>query len=96
MKITYQFYDEKGNWLPGEEITLENDEQPESGYFTDKPLPQPCWKPIFDKVKNDWVETATEEEKNPPQPVPEPSQLEKQVALIQAALDDLILAGSGV
>ncbi|KYG33884.1 hypothetical protein [Alkalihalobacillus trypoxylicola] len=28
------------------------------------PLPEPNWKPIFDKDKNEWVETITEEELN--------------------------------
>lgn len=29
--------------------------------------PQPCWKPTYDWNANTWIETATEEEIDPPQ-----------------------------
>ncbi len=29
---------------------------------TDVPLPQPNWKPVFDTVKKEWIETITQEE----------------------------------
>ncbi|MFS7199273.1 hypothetical protein AB6834_02710 [Carnobacterium divergens] len=34
--------------------------------WTDIHPPQPCWKPKFSFRTNEWTETATEEEMNPP------------------------------
>lgn len=96
--LLHKFDKTTGSWIPGEEIQMVFEEEaliiiPEG--YTDKQPPQPCWRPVWDKVNKEWVETATEEEKNPPVANPEPSPLEKQVQLIQKALDDLILAGGG-
>ncbi|MFS7207033.1 hypothetical protein AB6887_05235 [Carnobacterium divergens] len=45
--------------------------------WTDVPLPQPCWKPKFNWNSNTWVETATEEEMNPPEVKPELTEVEE-------------------
>ena len=81
-------FDSNGYYV--EPVVL-NDGDPIPEDCTDIPLPQPNWKPKF--VNGEWIETATEEEMNPPILEPEPSALEKQVALMQKALDDLILGG---
>lgn len=56
-------YDENGTYI--EPIILEPNEEDEyvlPENCTDKPLPQPNWKPIFDKVKNEWVEAINQTE----------------------------------
>lgn len=80
MKQVYK-YDSAGNYV---EPVLIADSAPIPANCTDKPLPQPNWKPVF---KNEaWVETATEAERNPPSPPLQPSveeslvQMEKDVA----------------
>lgn len=62
-------YDANGNWLPGETRQFGADETLPAN-FTEKPLPQPNWKPVF---KNGaWVETLPESERPAP-PAPTPS-----------------------
>jgi hypothetical protein len=69
-------YDINGAWIPGGEIRLKDGEEIPEGYTT-TPLPQPNWKPVY---KNGaWVETATESEKNPPQPPVQPT-VEEQLS----------------
>ena len=71
MKQVYK-YDSAGNYV---EPVLIADNAPIPASCTDKPLPQPNWKPVF---KNGaWSETATESERNPPAPPPQPSVEEK-------------------
>ncbi|AZU61085.1 hypothetical protein [Neobacillus mesonae] len=73
-------YDSNGNYV--EPVLIEAD-APLPKNCTDKPLPQPCWKPVF---KNGaWVETATESERNPSPPPIELSPTE----ILQAENDDL-------
>jgi hypothetical protein len=60
MKQVYRF-DADGNYL--EPVILE-DEQEIPFDCTDIELPQPNWKPVFNGTE--WIETATEEEMNPP------------------------------
>ncbi|WP_052137780.1 hypothetical protein [Heyndrickxia ginsengihumi] len=66
---------------------------------TDKELPQPNYKPKFDKDKSEWVETLTEEEWLAQLPKPEVTktpleELQEKYDLMQKALDDLILGGA--
>jgi hypothetical protein len=69
-------YDSNGKFI---EPVLIEDNAPLPANCTDKPLPQPNWKPVF---KNGaWVETATEAERNPPVPAPQPSIEEKLVQM---------------
>lgn len=60
---------------------------------TDKELPQPNWKPVFDKVKKIWVETITETEKqqltNVEQPKTEVEILREETAQLNLAIIDL-------
>ncbi|MBT2723042.1 hypothetical protein [Bacillus sp. ISL-46] len=60
MKQVYRF-NEKGHYV---EPVMIQDGQKLPFDCTEKELPQPNWKPIFNGVE--WVETATEEEMNPP------------------------------
>ncbi|WP_066232599.1 hypothetical protein [Heyndrickxia sporothermodurans] len=60
--IVYRFNDsgkfvEPVELLPDEEGNFDIPED-----CTEKELPQPNWKPLFDKEKNEWVETITPEE----------------------------------
>lgn len=80
MKQVYR-YDKDGRYL--EPILLES-EEPTPNNCTDIPIPQPNWKPVFDGVK--WVETATDEEKNPPV-IPQPSVEDKLVQMEQDVAD---------
>lgn len=92
MNIYYKF-DDEGRWIPGEEVISKS--KPE-GNYTGISIPQPNWKPVFQN--GEWIETATEEEKNPPVSV-EPSPLEKlqqEQELMRQALDELILGGGGI
>lgn len=45
--------------------------------WTDVMPPQPNWKPQFNWISNTWVETATEEEMNPPEVKPELTEVEE-------------------
>lgn len=80
--IAYR-YDKDGYWIPGEEIKINNSENLPENYTT-KPIPQPCWKPVFNN--GEWVETATEEEKNPILP-PTPPTVEQQLKARLEALE---------
>lgn len=71
MSIYYK-YDENGNFIEPVKERGPN--------CTDIPLPEPNWKPVFDKTQNKWVETAPEE---PQPPIETPSELDivkKQLA----------------
>ncbi|MFB7302630.1 hypothetical protein [Heyndrickxia sporothermodurans] len=60
--IVYRF-NESGKFLEPVELLPDGEGNyniPED--CTEKELPQPNWKPIFDKGKNEWVETITPEE----------------------------------
>jgi hypothetical protein len=77
MKQVYK-YDNNGNYV---EPVLIADNTPIPANCTDKPLPQPNWKPVF---KNGaWVETGTP----PPAPAPQPSVEEKLTQLDQDVAD---------
>ena len=85
MKQVYK-YDNNGKYI---EPVLLNDNDPIPKNCTEKPLPQPNWKPVFQN--GDWVEIATEEEKNP---TSAPAMTtEYRLELMQQALDDLIMGG---
>lgn len=91
MTVYFKYDSSTGEYL-GPIIVEGNEDIPNS--CTDKELPQPNWKPVFQN--GNWIETATEEEKNPTQN-DNPLSLEKlaqQQVLIQKALDDLILGGA--
>ena len=60
MKLVFR-YDNEGKYM--EDVRLKEG-QAIPFDCTEKELPQPNWKPIF--MGNNWVETATEEEKYPP------------------------------
>lgn len=45
-----------------EQIVLEDNESIPEGCSDIQP-PVPNWKPVFDPIKKEWVETATDEEK---------------------------------
>jgi hypothetical protein len=60
MKQVYRF-DTNGQYL---EPVLLDDDQSIPNDCTYISLPQPNWKPVFNN--GNWVETATEEDKNPP------------------------------
>jgi hypothetical protein len=92
MKQAYK-YDAEGKYI--EPVMLEEDESLPAN-CTDIPLPQPNWKPVF--INGKWMETATEEEKNPPI-IAEATPLEKlqqEQELMRQALDELILGGGGL
>jgi hypothetical protein len=75
MKQVYK-YDNNGKYV---EPVLIADGAPIPSSCTDKPLPQPNWKPVF---KNGaWVEMATDAERNPSAPAPQPSAEEKLVQM---------------
>lgn len=79
MKQVYK-HDENGRYI--EPVLLE-DNDPIPPDCTERHLPQPNWKPVFNGTE--WVETATDAEKNPvftPQPSVEEQlvQMEQDVA----------------
>lgn len=82
MKQVYRFNDQ-GQYI---EPVVIADNVPIPASCTDKPLPQPNWKPVF---KNGaWVETATADERNPPAPAPQPS-VEEKLAQMEHDVADL-------
>ncbi|QAV89543.1 hypothetical protein ES963_16110 [Bacillus subtilis] len=86
MKQIYK-YDNKMNYVPSENMIINNGEDIPEGY-TDIPPVNPdgsgMYKPVFDKGKSEWRETATQEyidSLQPPDPGPsEIEVLQKQVA----------------
>jgi hypothetical protein len=84
MKQQVYKYDHEGNYIEPLIIYPDENDQydlPENCTFVE--LPKPAWKPVF--KNGQWVETATEEEKNPvitPQPTIEETliQMEQDVA----------------
>ena len=86
MKQIYK-YDNKMNYVPSENMIINDGEEIPEGY-TDIPPVNPdgagMYKPVFDKGKSEWRETATQEYIDSLQPPPpEPSEIEvlqKQVA----------------
>jgi hypothetical protein len=59
MKQVYKFDD--NGWYIEPVIIKDGDALPAN--CADKALPQPNWKPRFDKSQNVWIETITDEEK---------------------------------
>lgn len=57
----------------------------------DVPLPQPNWKPIFNRQLNVWIETATDEEKGAITPIPVKSETQLLQERVKAT-EDAILA----
>jgi hypothetical protein len=98
VKQVYRF-NEKGEYIEPVLIFPDKDGNyniPED--CTDKPLPQPNWRPIFDKEKGEWIETITQEELEQLQSRPQEQaisleELKERINLMQSALDDLILGG---
>jgi hypothetical protein len=75
-------YDNDGHYI--EPVVIEdNQELPFN--CTHSPLPQPNWKPVFNGTE--WIETATEEEKNPPLTPSQPPVEEKLVQMEQDVAD---------
>ncbi|KIU13115.1 hypothetical protein SC09_Contig17orf00278 [Bacillus subtilis] len=80
MKQIYK-YDNKMNYVPSENTIINDGEDIPEGY-TDIPPVNPngagMYKPMFDKGKSEWRETATQEYIDSLQPPPpEPSELDK-------------------
>ena len=85
MKQAYK-YNQEGKYM--EPVIIYPDENgeyvlPENCTFAE--LPQPNWKPLF--INGTWVETATEEEKNPPLSPPQPTVEETLVQMEQDVAD---------
>ncbi|MCY8347585.1 hypothetical protein MOC74_19265 [Bacillus haynesii] len=86
MRLIYK-YDSKMNYVPSENMIINDGEDIPEGY-TDIPPVNPdgagMYKPVFDKDKSEWRETATKEyidSLQPPDPGPsETESLRKQVA----------------
>jgi hypothetical protein len=88
MKFIHSYDRYSGKWTPEQDRELLPDE--EGNYvipqgYTDKQLPRPCWKPVF--INGEWIETATEEEKNPPVSPPQESVEEKLVQMEKDVAD---------
>lgn len=88
MKTLYK-YDNKGNWVPSDDKIVLPDKDGQysiPAWYTDVPIPQPCWKPVF--IDGKWVETATEEEKSAGIPVPQPT-IEEKLIMMEKDVADL-------
>jgi hypothetical protein len=81
MKQVFKF-DSDGRYI--EPVLLQND-QTIPFDCTNQPPPQPNWKPIF--INGQWIETATEEEKNPPIIIEKT--LEERILELEEKLKDL-------
>ncbi|MCY7743649.1 hypothetical protein MH050_22990 [Bacillus licheniformis] len=98
MKWVYK-YDEKFNYMPGEEIQVEDNAELPEFYCEIKP-PDGMYLAKFDPAKGEWFESATKEyieSLQPPEPDPDPTELLKkqsallslQVARLQADVEAL-------
>ncbi|OJT67605.1 hypothetical protein [Bacillus licheniformis] len=98
MKWVYK-YDEKFNYMPGEEIQVEDNAELPEFYCEIKP-PDGMYLAKFDPAKGEWIESATKEyieSLQPPEPDPDPTELLKkqsallslQVARLQADVEAL-------
>lgn len=89
MKQVYK-YDDSGEFI---EPVFIGDDELFPANCTEKPLPQPNWKPVFDKVKKIWVETITQAEldelKNHPQAKTEIELLREENAQLNLSIIDL-------
>lgn len=89
MRQVYK-YDSEGNYK--EPIMIE-DNEPIPPNCTDKELLQPNWELVFDKAKNEWIETITDTEKealtNIEQPKTEIEILREENAQLNLAVIDL-------
>jgi hypothetical protein len=78
-------YDEKFNYMPGEEIQVEDNAELPEFYCEIKP-PDGMYLAKFDPAKGEWFESATKEyieSLQPPEPDPDPTELlKKQSALL--------------
>lgn len=86
MKIIHA-YDSNGRWIPSDDKPIKPGDNglyiiPKG--FTEKPLPQPNWKPVFDGEK--WVETITQVELESIKNQPVPLSFEEQLRLENQAL----------
>lgn len=92
-------YDEKFNYMPGEEIQVEDNAELPEFYCEIKP-PDGMYLAKFDPAKGEWFESATKEyieSLQPPEPDPDPTELLKkqsallslQVARLQADVEAL-------
>lgn len=68
-------YDEKFNYLPGEEIEIEGDADIPKGYTTVRPQ-DGLYKGKYNEAKREWYESATQEYIDSLQPKPQPSEME--------------------
>lgn len=84
--IAYKYDKNSGAWIPGEEIILDSKETLPPNY-TKIPVPQPCWKPVYKDGL--WVETATEEERNPPQDSQTMPSIEDKLVMMEKDVADL-------
>lgn len=87
MKTLYK-YDNKGNWVPTGDKDIPPDKDGQytiPPWYTDVPVPQPCWRPVFKDGK--WEETATEEEMHAIIPITQPSVEEKLVMMEKDVAD---------
>lgn len=94
-------YDEKFNYMPGEEIQVEDNAELPEFYCEIKP-PDGMYLAKFDPAKGEWFESATKEyieSLQPPEPDPDPTELlKKQSALLSlqvARLQDDVEALKG-
>lgn len=82
-------YDEKFNYMPGEEIQVEDDAEAPEFYCEVKP-PDGLYLAKFNPQKSNWYESATPEyieSLRPPEPEPDPTELlKKQNALLSYKL----------
>ncbi|MBW7632534.1 hypothetical protein P5609_012760 [Bacillus licheniformis] len=98
MKWLYK-YDENFNYLPGEELQIEDDDKTPDFYCDARP-PDGLYLPKFDPKKNKWFESAAQEyidSLQPPEPEPNPIDLLKkqnallslQIARLQSEVSEL-------
>lgn len=58
--------------------------------YTDIYPPEPNWKPVFDYEKNEWIETATEEERKPkPDKLPDTPSDSERLEELEKKMNDL-------
>ncbi|UVW12877.1 hypothetical protein NX823_17625 [Bacillus subtilis] len=96
MKQIYK-YDNKMNYVPSENMIINDGEEIPEGY-TDIPPVNPdgagMYKPVFDKGKSEWRETATQEYIDSLQPPPpEPSELDKLKQQVSDLIFKLLTGG---
>ncbi|AWI37929.1 hypothetical protein BA81_12565 [Bacillus safensis FO-36b] len=79
-------YDEKFNYLPGEEIEIEGDADIPKGYTTVRPQ-DGLYKGKYNEAKREWYESATQEYIDSLQPKPLP---QSEIDLLKQQNADLL------